>query len=83
MPIRLDLIGSSPGCPHEAEVLAQAPSRWYLTGFLAPLDASQAQRLDEPAADDIDEASDTEGGDDATAPDLPSANRADHPPRGG
>jgi hypothetical protein len=32
--LRLDLVGPENGTELEAEVLPQAPSRWYLTGFL-------------------------------------------------
>lgn len=35
--LRLDLIGPENGSELETEVLPQAPSRWYLTGFLVPL----------------------------------------------
>jgi len=34
--LRLDLVGPDNGSDLEAEVLTQAPSRWYLTGFLVP-----------------------------------------------
>jgi hypothetical protein len=37
--LRLDLIGPDNGTALENEVLPQAPSRWYLTGFLVPLEA--------------------------------------------
>lgn len=37
--LETDLIGPGKGSALESEVLPQAPSRWYLTGFLVPLDA--------------------------------------------
>ena len=47
----LDLIGPDRGSEHAAEVLPQAPSRWYLTGFLVPLDAAEVQQADETASE--------------------------------
>ena len=41
--LRLDLVGPSDHLGTPKEVLPQAPSRWYLTGFLVPLDADQSQ----------------------------------------
>ena len=37
--LRLDLIGPEPDEPQVSEVLSAPPSRWYLTGFLAPSSA--------------------------------------------
>jgi hypothetical protein len=34
--LQADLVGSFDGDPHSAEVLSRPPSRFYLTGFLAP-----------------------------------------------
>ena len=47
--LRLDLVGPENDSELATEVLPQAPSRWYLTGFLVPLEASEAQRQDETA----------------------------------
>jgi hypothetical protein len=68
--LRLDLVGpSQDGLGDPAERLDQAPSRWYLTGFLVPTEApaEQVQTID--AEDDDFEAA-VEGGatDDDTAP---------------
>jgi hypothetical protein len=52
--LRLDLVGPENGTDLEAEVLTQAPSRWYLTGFLVPLEADPAQRTDETARSQFD-----------------------------
>jgi hypothetical protein len=53
--LRLDLIGPENGSELESEALPQAPSRWYLTGFLVPPEeASEAQRSDETAQDEFD-----------------------------
>ncbi|MFI5457266.1 MAG: DISARM system helicase DrmA [Isosphaerales bacterium] len=75
--LRLDLVGPENGSELEAEILNQAPSRWYLTGFLVPLEATEAQRVDETADDDMDGAADEAGGtDDAAEPEKPAARRA-------
>lgn len=42
--LKLDLVGPSEQLGSPQEVLPQAPSRWYLTGFLVPLDADQSRR---------------------------------------
>jgi hypothetical protein len=42
--LKLDLVGPANGSDLEAEVLEQAPARWYLTGFLVPLEAGEAQK---------------------------------------
>ena len=52
--LKLDLVGPENGTDLEAEVLPQAPSRWYLTGFLVPLEAGEAQKSDETAQDEFD-----------------------------
>jgi hypothetical protein len=71
--LRLDLIG--PGeCPgNDNEVLPEPPARWYLTGFLVPLEADGSQRADPAADDDLDQANDISGLDDAKTPDKASA----------
>jgi hypothetical protein len=74
--LRLDLVG--PGHEDELaqEILPQAPSRWYLTGFLVPLGAPEEQRADVTANDEPDAIDETGGSDDAVAPEPPSARRA-------
>ena len=43
--LRIDLIGPRPSdTALQRERLRQAPSRWYLTGFLVPTDAPLEQR---------------------------------------
>ncbi len=75
--LKLDLVGpdSSPAQPQGCElgdpdeILPQSPSRWYLTGFLAPRDAPPEQRTDVTVDDDdLDEAGEA-GADDEIAPD--------------
>ena len=75
--LRLDLIGPRPG-DHDLqhERLPHAPSRWYLTGFLAPIGAPDTQRAPD-AEEELDEPSEpAQGSDDANAPDRGSGKRA-------
>ena len=74
--LRLDLIGPRPGdAALESERLPHAPSRWYLTGFLAPTEAPDAQRAPD-AEEELDEpAEPAQAGDDASAPDRGSGKR--------
>ena len=60
----LDLIGPEGESDLLAEVLPQAPSRWYLTGFLVPIDADEDQRTDETAAEGVEELTSSTGDDD-------------------
>jgi hypothetical protein len=73
----LDLIGPDRDSVLLSEVLPEAPSRWYLTGFLVPIDADEAQKSDEAAAEGVDEVSDPGGTDDAATPEPAAARRAD------
>ena len=53
--LQLDLIGPTPDdLVHAEETLDQAPSKWYLTGFLVPYGAPMEQREDDTADDDLD-----------------------------
>ncbi len=74
--LTLDLVGpgETPGDPNE--VLPQAPSRWYLTGFLVPLDADQSQKVDEDSNDALDSAGEGDGADDAETPEPASARQS-------
>lgn len=74
--LRLDLVGPGPGDELAAEVLPQAPSRWYLTGFLVPLGAPEQQRSDVAADDEPDALEERGGTDDAVPPEPASARRA-------
>jgi len=53
--LRLDLVGPADGLGDTNEVLPRAPSRWYLTGLLVPIEAAQAQRTDEQNTDELDQ----------------------------
>ncbi len=74
--LRVDLVGPRPGdAARQHERLPQAPSRWYLTGFLAPSDAPEEQRA-EDAEEALDEPAEPfHGSDDAGAPDRGSGKR--------
>jgi hypothetical protein len=74
--LQLDLVGPGPGDPLEDELLRQHPSRWYLTGFLVPFGASDAQRIDETVTEEVDAAGETGGVDDELPPETPAARRA-------
>jgi hypothetical protein len=78
--LRLDLVGpgevlgaDSHMLGNASEILPQRPSTWYLTGFLVPLDADPEQKIDEQGTDELNEGGDTQGFDDAVAPDPPAA----------
>ncbi len=53
--LRLELIGPEPGLGATDEVLDQAPSRWYLTGFLVPRDAGVEQKAEEHSDEEVAE----------------------------
>ena len=78
--LRLDLIGPDPDEPQVDEVLSAPPSRWYLTGFLAPSSAPANQKQDD---DDQGELELTEAGgpedENAASADPPAAKRGQFP----
>jgi len=77
--LETDLIGPGKGSALESEVLPQAPSRWYLTGFLVPLDAGEEQRMDETVAEEVGTANDAGDPDDASTPEPAALRRAFFP----
>lgn len=54
--LQIDLIGPSGALGDHRELLPQAPSRWYLAGFLVPTDADEDQRYDPNSDDEVDQA---------------------------
>ena len=70
--LELDLVGPRPGLGDANEILPQSPSRWYLTGFLVPLDAASSQKVDEDATEEVD-AAESGGVDDDDPPERGSA----------
>ena len=65
---------SSPAHAFAHELLAEPPSRWYLTGFLVPESAPIEQRSDEGSRDDVD-GPEGPGADDTGQRDRPAARR--------
>jgi hypothetical protein len=75
--LRLDLVGPGTGAEaHAHEGLPQAPSRWYLTGFLVPLGAPEQQRSEVATDDELDTIDEAGGSDDAVTPEPGPARRA-------
>jgi len=77
--LEIDLIGPSAGSHLDREILPQSPSRWYLTGFLVPTDASEEQKADETATEEIDQQNEAGGTEDAIIPEPAAARRAVFP----
>jgi len=82
--LRLDLVGPDPTdpahAPYAAEQLPQAPSKWYLTGFLAPRGAKPDERGDDEANEQLDEHERIKTlGADENSPETAAARRAFFP----
>jgi len=73
--LQIDLVGPNGSVGAQNEVLHQAPSRWYLTGFLVPQDAEVEQRADEDSAEEVAEVSDASGLDDSAPPEPAAAKK--------
>ena len=74
MQVGAESVETKAGLGDENEVLPQAPSRWYLTGFLAPVDSPPEQRIDEQSDDDLDSSGEL-GLDDDAAPEPAAASK--------
>jgi hypothetical protein len=76
--LNIDLVGPAPNDTiHAEEVLKQAPSKWYLTGFLAPFGAPPEIRSDDDSDDDLpEEVTQTDTSEDSKTPDKPAARKA-------
>ncbi|HIK10426.1 MAG TPA: helicase [Oscillatoriaceae cyanobacterium M33_DOE_052] len=81
--LRLDLIGPVPGDPnyhlYEKEVIPQTPSKWYLTGFLAPFGAPIDLKSDNTADEDLDLYDGSVASEDAAAPEKTAARKVPFP----
>jgi hypothetical protein len=77
--LAFDLVGPAKGSNLEAEVLSQRPSAWYLTGFLAPFEAGEDQRVDETGTEEVGQGNDAGDLDDASTPEPATARRAFFP----
>ncbi|HBE17539.1 MAG TPA: hypothetical protein DDW51_07965, partial [Cyanobacteria bacterium UBA11367] len=74
--LQLDLVGpTTDDIDHAEEILPQAPSLWYLTGFLVPYEASFEQRSDDTGDDELDQLSRKGTGDDESTPEAASARK--------
>ena len=77
--LQLDLVGPIAPLGNPKEILPQGPSRWYLTGFLVPTDASEEQRHDPTSIEDIDQAAEPAGLDDDSTPEKNAARKSYFP----
>jgi len=77
--LRLDLIGPNPDEPQINEILDRPPSRWYLTGFLAPSSAPASQKSEEADQGDLDLGAGPSGDEDESTPEPPAARRGYFP----
>ncbi len=66
--LELDLVGPRNTLGDPSEVLPQAPSRWYLTGFLAPIESDPTQKVEEDVTEEMDQAGESGGLDDDLVP---------------
>src|SRR5260370_6642497 len=73
--LKLDLVGPSNDHAFARELLTDAPSRWYLTGFLVPSDAPVEQRTGQTSDVELDSAGEGDAGDDDAPPDRGAARR--------
>jgi hypothetical protein len=76
--LRLDLVGPGAADQYPDEILGQAPSRFYLSGFLVPYEAPAGHKQDDQSDDELDQA-ETGGADDATSPERGARARAFFP----
>ena len=74
--LKLDLVGPNNDHAFAHELLPDAPSRWYLSGFLVPSEAPADQKTDETSTEEIDSGGDTGGSDDDTEPDRAAARKS-------
>ncbi|MHC5729649.1 MAG: DISARM system helicase DrmA, partial [Nostoc sp.] len=78
--LQLDLVGPTPDdAIHAEEILDQAPSKWYLTGFLVPYGAPVEERTDNSGDEDIDEVGRVSSGEDENIPEKAFARKAFFP----
>ena len=75
--LQLDLIGPhSEDASHAYEIIPQAPSKWYLSGFLVPYEADLRDRSDADSNDSFDpQLIQKTNGDDDQAPEAASARK--------
>ncbi|MBD2090662.1 helicase [Microcoleus sp. FACHB-1515] len=67
--LQLDLVGPKPSDrSYATEILTEPPSKWYLTGFLAPFGTKPDDRSDDDADDTPDEVAGSDSSEDSQAP---------------
>ncbi|GAB4153995.1 MAG: DISARM system helicase DrmA [Cyanobacteria bacterium J069] len=75
--LQLDLVGPPPhDVDHAEEILTQPPSKWYLTGFLAPFGAKPEARSDDMGDDELEELGTGAAGEDSQTPEAGPARKA-------
>lgn len=77
--LRVDLVGPEPDSTLKDEALETPPSRWYLTGFLVPTTAGEAQKFDEQVDEEVGAEGGSEGADDGGGPDPTAAKNSPFP----
>ena len=78
--LQLDLIGPTPDDLERAqEILRQAPTKWYLTGFLAPFGSAIEVRSDEIGDEELDEQAGNIRSEDNAAPEAAAARKSTFP----
>ncbi|MGA7934743.1 MAG: hypothetical protein WCA35_14460, partial [Kovacikia sp.] len=74
--LQIDLVGPKPDdTEHAEEVLTQAPSKWYLTGFLAPFGAKPDDRSDDEGDVEPQELGDGATSEDSQSPEATPARK--------
>ncbi|MHC5778897.1 hypothetical protein [Nostoc sp.] len=74
--LQLDLVGPTPDdAVHAEETLDQAPSKWYLTGFLVPYGVPVEQRTDNSGDEEMDEVGRVGSGEDEKIPEKAFARK--------
>ncbi|WP_448599493.1 DISARM system helicase DrmA [Thermoleptolyngbya sp.] len=75
--LQIDLVGPKPGDPEYAEeILTQPPSKWYLTGFLAPFGAKPDERSDDTGDDELEQLGSGAASEDGQTPEAAPARKA-------
>lgn len=77
--LQLDLVGPEGDLGDPREILIQTPSRWYLTGFLVPVDAPESQRADETVTDELDAPGEGSDIDEDSSSEGPSSKKSFYP----
>lgn len=74
--LRLDLVGPCLDLGNPDEILGVMPSIFYRTGFLVPIEADEAQRVDETVTEEVDAAPAVASADENEPPEAVASRRA-------